>query len=127
MQSYNIFHTVEFPTRIRKNTSTAIDNIFIDRARVNSFKVTSVSNRLSDHDAQCLVLLNNLNLERQTTNRIITRLVDKNSIAEFLNNLTNETWEGIYELNDVNEIFNLVIQTYLLVYESSFPIKNGTE
>jgi hypothetical protein len=34
MQSYNIFHPVEFPTRVGKNTSTAIDNIFIDRARI---------------------------------------------------------------------------------------------
>jgi hypothetical protein len=41
-------------------------------------------------------------------------------------NLTNETWEGIYELNDVKEIFNLFIQTCLLVYESSFSIKNVT-
>jgi exonuclease III len=126
MQSYNIFHTVEFPTRTGNNTSTAIDNIFIDRVRINSFKVISISNRLSDHDAQCLVLQNNLNLERQTTNRIITTLVNKNSIAEFPYNLTNKTWEGIYELNYVNEIFNLFIQTYLLVYESSFPIKNVT-
>jgi ribosomal protein L33 len=61
-----------------------------------------------------------------TTNRITTRLVNKNSIAGFLYNLTNETWEGIYELNDVNEIFNLFIQTYLLIYDSSFPIKNVT-
>jgi exonuclease III len=70
MQSYNIFHTVEFPTRVGKNTSTAIDNIFIDRARIHSFKVTSISNGLSDHDAQCLVLLNNLNLERETEYRL---------------------------------------------------------
>jgi hypothetical protein len=35
MQSYNIFNTVEFPTRISKNTGTAIDNIFIDNERIN--------------------------------------------------------------------------------------------
>jgi hypothetical protein len=56
MQPCNIFHIVEFPTRISKNTSTATNNIFIDNTRSNSFIVTPISNGLSDHHAQCLVI-----------------------------------------------------------------------
>jgi hypothetical protein len=84
MQSDNIFHTVEFSTRISKKSNTAIDNSFIDNARLNSFEVTYISNGVSGHDAQCLVIKNNLNLEKQTTHEVTTRLVNKESIADFL-------------------------------------------
>jgi ribosomal protein L33 len=126
MQSYNIFHTVEFPTRISKNTGTAIDNIFMDNARINSFKVTPLINGLSDHDAQCLVINNIFNLDKQTIHRVKFRLINKDTIQNFLDNLTNETWEDVYKLNEVNEIFNLFLHTFIIIYESSFPTQNLT-
>jgi hypothetical protein len=104
LQSYNTFHTVQFPTRITETISSAIDNIFIDNARINSYDVISISNGLSNHEAHCLVLKNSFNLEKQTVLGITTRLVNKNSIAQFLNKLTNENWENLHKLNDVNEI-----------------------
>jgi hypothetical protein len=88
LQSYNTFHTVQFPTRITETISSAIDNIFIDNARITSYDVISISNGLSDHEAQCLVLKNSFNLEKQTMQGT-TRLVNKDSIAQFLNKLTN--------------------------------------
>jgi hypothetical protein len=127
LQSYNTFYTVQFPTRITENTSSAIDNIFTDRARINLFEVISISNGLSDHDAQCLVIKNIFNWENQIAHAIITRSVNKDSTAEFLYKLSNENWESIYELNDVNEMFNLFLHHYLLVYESCFPKHNETQ
>jgi exonuclease III len=124
LKSYNTFQTIQFPTRITETTSSVIDNIFIDNARINSFEVISISNGLSDHEAQCLVMKNSFNLENQTTHGITTRLVNEDTIAEFLYKLSNEKWESIYELNDVNEIFNFFLHTYLIVYESCFPKHN---
>jgi hypothetical protein len=124
LQSYNTFHTVQFPTRITETTSFAIDNIFIDNARINTFEVMSISNGLSDHDAQCLVIKNSFNLEKQIAHGITAILVNKDSIAEFLYKLSNEKWESVYKLNDVNEIFKFFLHTYLLVYESCFPKHN---
>jgi hypothetical protein len=112
-QAYNTFHTVQFPTRITETISSAIDNIFIDNARINSYDVISFSNGLSNHEAQCLVLKNSFNLEKQTMQGITTRLVNKDSIAQFLTKLANENWENIYKLNDENEIFHLFLNTYL--------------
>jgi exonuclease III len=51
LQSFNLFHTVDFPTRVTNGASSAIDNIMIDITRINSFDVSSISNALSDHDA----------------------------------------------------------------------------
>jgi exonuclease III len=42
LQTYNLFRAVDFPTRITKESSTAIDNIFLDYNRSNTFHVFSV-------------------------------------------------------------------------------------
>ena len=58
LTSYNLSTAVDFPTRITDNTSTAIDNIFIDKTKNNDYTIEPVINGLSDHDAQVLVLHN---------------------------------------------------------------------
>jgi exonuclease III len=37
--SYNLFSTVNFPTRIQNNSCSAIDNIFIDYSRLGTFRI----------------------------------------------------------------------------------------
>jgi hypothetical protein len=125
LQSYNLFHTVLFPTRVTVTNSSSIDNIFIDTTRSNSYEITSVRNGLSDHDAQCLFLknINSLNKKAQVTTR---RLINKVSVTQFLNKLSNEVWDNIYSLHDVNEIFNAFLNRFLLTYESFFTKHNST-
>jgi len=35
LQSYNLFHITDFPTRMTKISFSAMDNIFIDYTRIN--------------------------------------------------------------------------------------------
>ena len=58
LQSYNMFHTVNFPTGTSNVSCTATDNTFIDYSGINSLKILSVINGLSDHNAQFLVINN---------------------------------------------------------------------
>jgi hypothetical protein len=48
------------------------------------------------------------------------RLVNKESIADFLYKLSNKNWESLYKLNDVNDILNLFVHLYILIYETHF-------
>jgi hypothetical protein len=57
LASHNLCGVVNFPTRITH--SSAIDNFFIDKCRNEAYSIYPLSNGLSDHDAQIL-LLNNL-------------------------------------------------------------------
>jgi endonuclease/exonuclease/phosphatase family metal-dependent hydrolase len=52
LTTYNLFHTVDFATRIQNKSSTAIDNIFVDNSRLGSTLISPIINGLSDHDAQ---------------------------------------------------------------------------
>ena len=58
LKSYNLFHIIDFPTRMTKVSSSAIDNIFISYTRINSFQVLFLFNGLSDHEAQYLSVNN---------------------------------------------------------------------
>jgi endonuclease/exonuclease/phosphatase family metal-dependent hydrolase len=58
LQSYKMFHTIDFPTTTTNSSSSAMDIMFIDYFRVNSFEVFPLFNGLSDHNAQCLILNN---------------------------------------------------------------------
>jgi hypothetical protein len=83
-----------------------------------------ISNRLSGHYAQCLILKNIYNLQKQKVQEITARIVNKESVAQFQNKLHNEKWEYIYIYiyicSDVNATFNLLLNTYLFAYESCF-------
>jgi predicted nucleotidyltransferase len=48
------------------------------------------------------------------------KIINKDSIAQFQNKLYNETWEIVYQSNEVNVTFNLFLNIYLRAYESCF-------
>jgi hypothetical protein len=53
---YNMMHTVDFPTRYQNGHSSAIDNIFVDKSRMQLYEIFPLSNALSYHEAQCIIL-----------------------------------------------------------------------
>ena len=56
LNTYNLSHTVYFPTKIQNNLRTETNNIFVHNSRLNSFTLSSIANGLSYHDAQYLVI-----------------------------------------------------------------------
>ncbi len=55
LASYGLCSTVQFPTRIQKNSS-AIDNVSINTFKFNNFFLFPIINGLSDHDGQAIVI-----------------------------------------------------------------------
>jgi len=63
LATYGLYSAVNFPTRVTKHSSTAIDNIFMNKKSNSNYSIESLINGLSDHDAQILVLvLQNINI-----------------------------------------------------------------
>ena len=58
LASYDLSSTVQFPIRIQNNSYSAIDNIFINTHKFCDFSVSPIINRLSDHDAQNIIICN---------------------------------------------------------------------
>lgn len=126
LSTFNMIHTVNFPTRLQNNHASAIDNVFVDESRSSSCITFPLSNALSDHDAQCLILDKYFVTDNKTTNKLRnkfkSRLVTCETINYFSEQLSNETWEEVYHNTDVNSAFNKFLLTFLNIYEASFPI-----
>jgi hypothetical protein len=63
--SYKLSAIVHFPTRTQNQSTSVIDNIFIDANTFINYTVFPLHNGLSDHDAQLLIREVNLQLQNQ--------------------------------------------------------------
>jgi hypothetical protein len=79
-------------------------------------------NRLSDHNTQ-LLTLKTIRLKPLTKRFKVIRTFDKNSLNDFLNKLSYETWDTTFSSEDVNIMFNTFLDTYLKIFYSRFPKK----
>ena len=121
--TYNLSAIVQFPTRSRSQSSTAIDNIFIDTHKFTNYTVFPPYNGLLDHDAQ-LLTINDVDLELQNHNSHIIRNINKYSIEEFQTRLSYESWDNMFSYNgnmDIDSLFNSFLNDYLKIFYTSFP------
>ncbi|PNF30889.1 hypothetical protein B7P43_G06095, partial [Cryptotermes secundus] len=123
LNSYNLFSVIDFPTRIQNSSKSAIDNIFIDYWRLESFKVFAIPNGISDHDAQ-FILIHDIVLPSPHKVCLITRKIDKCSLDDFNYKLSYEMWNDVFEEKDVNTMFNSFLNIFLRFFNSSFPKAN---
>jgi hypothetical protein len=69
---------VNFPTRDQGNSSTDIDNIFIDITRLDNYSIRHILNELSDHDEQSIIL-NTVNMSVHAKQIKLIRKIKKHS------------------------------------------------
>jgi hypothetical protein len=121
-KTFKLISIVTFPTRICASTSTAIDNIFIDISKYDyHHSVSSLHNGLSDHEAQLLKIVLPLK-DKKECQTYSYRKISNYTVAEFLLQLIYETWNEIFGNKEVNLIFSSFLNTYLRIFNESFPI-----
>ena len=120
LASINLFATVKFPTRIFKDTSTQIDNIYANMYKLD-FSVYPVISGLSDHDAQ-IITLTDISISTPKQSFSLSRKIDSNTIKNFVYLLSYENWENVCMEEDVNIIYNNFVNTYVRIFYTSFPL-----
>ena len=102
--SYNLYSTVNFPTRIHSNSITATDKIFIDRVKYENYSIHPLVNGLFDHDTQIITI--NITIDKCISKIQSIRKFNKFSISQFAINLSYETWEKVITEDDINTVLN---------------------
>jgi hypothetical protein len=111
---------ITFPTRIGPNTSTIIDNIFVE-FQFTDYEIFSVSNGLSDHEAQLLIVhLQTLIIKKNDI--YYTRMVNDYNIADLRMKLSYEKWESVFNSSDIDTCFNKFLNIFLRYFYASFPL-----
>ena len=101
---YNLVSVINFPTRVKNNSRSAIDNTFIDTTQFGMYTMGSIANGLSGHDAQMLELhVVNLNRKRNDYKTITIRKTNFNWISEFKDKMSSELWQNVFD-NDNKDI-----------------------
>jgi hypothetical protein len=96
LTTYNSSHTVHFATRIQKDSSTAINNIFVDITRLSSSSTYPITNDISEHDAQFLTVNNTAPVANTVPLKQRTREINNERLMQIQLQLTNESWESVY-------------------------------
>jgi hypothetical protein len=122
LQTFNLQNIINFPTRIGRSSSTATDPVFIDISSYDSYQIFPLCNGLSDHEAQLLsiVKLSNQNIKQ---NKQSYRKFDNSTTNNFLNKLSQETWDLVVGGHDANSTFNSFLNSFLMIFNSCFPIR----
>jgi len=103
--SYNLTSIINFPTRVQTTSATATDNIFTDTSQFESYTIIPIFNGLSAHDAQLLMIsTDNSHITTQKCKTI--RKINKNMISDFINKLSDESWDTIFTSDEVHSTFN---------------------
>jgi hypothetical protein len=76
----------------------------------------------TDHDAQ-LITINNVAVVKHINKTQSIRKFNKFSIFQFALNLSYENWDNVFIEEDVNAVFNNFLNTYLRIFNSSFPLQ----
>jgi hypothetical protein len=97
LATFNLHAIARFPTRVMNGTVSATDNILIDKA--TNYTISPVSNGLSDHDAQLLILNNSLP-HKAILNYQYTRIINTFTVSQFQLQLISEIWEEIFDETD---------------------------
>jgi hypothetical protein len=124
LASYGLYSTVTFSTRVCPNSSTAIDNIFINKCKNKNYIIYPWINGLPDHDGQFMTIYN-------VTHKVakdqihIHRIINESSILDFQINLSYELWDDVFIDSDVDTIFNTFLNTYLRISNSCFRISKS--
>jgi hypothetical protein len=120
--SYNLINIIIFPTRVQNTSSTPTDNIFIDVSLFESYTLTPITNGLSDHEAQFLKISTEYALVPIRKFKTV-RKINKYTISDFIDKLSCESWDTIFNSEEVNALFNSFLNIYLRILYSSFPLK----
>lgn len=121
--SFNLIHTVNFPTRIAKGSKSAIDNIFIEMSNDHNYIIKPIISSLSDHDMQFLLLDVNADQDIKSIKSEFKRVVSREKIALFRKLLKDMNWSDVYSAHSTNEKYNAFINIVLNLFENCFPPK----
>lgn len=120
LNAYNMQITTQEPTRVSQNTSSCLDNIFIQKSQ--KFTSNIINTNISDHYGQKLDIYHGKNTNTKPTYEY-KRIFSVANYQNLYNCLNDETWLPVYEAISVNDKYNNFITILLEHYNTSFPLK----
>lgn len=122
--SSDIFSSkVCFPSSCQNSSATATDNIFIETSKFANYITSPLFYGLSNHTAQ-LIMIYDIDLKFLKAKTKTVTKIDKYTMYDFQIKLSFDSWESLFENDNIDTMSNSFLNTYLRIFYSSFPLKN---
>lgn len=127
LSTFNLYQTVDFPTRITNVSQSTIDNIFVTNDLKNCLSISPFVNGLSDHEGQIASFQyqSNVDTTPQVAKKKI-RIQNKHSTVNFLQCLISQNWSSVFSSTSLNDKFNNFHSTFIQLFNANFPVKFTT-
>ena len=122
MYRYNMIPTINKPTRVGKNSATAIDHIIANCIVDCQFKTAILKTDVTDHFPIAMALKTDEPVHQsQKVQNVHKRNYDENAIESFKQRLRETDWAELKKCEDPNEAYKHIFETFILVYDNFFP------
>ena len=111
------------PTRVTKNTATAIDHIFINSVTTTKFKTGIIKSNISYHFLIFFVADYNIHIKETKEHFKFRRDLSDFSVEKFKYKLHTVSWDSITNSSDTNKAYDNFIETFSSLCDECFPKK----
>ena len=123
MFGYSMMPVINKPTRVTKNTATAIDHIFINFFTTTKFKTGIIKSDISDHFPIFFAADYNVHIKETKERFIFRRDLSDISVEKFKYKLRIVSWDSITNSSDTNKAYDNFIEIFSSLYDECFPKK----
>ena len=122
MYQRNLIPTINKPTRVGKNSATAIDHIITDYVLTCDFKTAILKTDLTDHFPIVIALKNDgPSHQHSKTKHRYKRSYNEENIKAFNHRLLSINWDEIKNCDDPNEAYKQFFNIFNSIYDIYFP------
>ena len=122
MYQRNLIPTINKPTRVGKNSATAIDHIITDYVLICDFKTAILKTDLTDHFPIVIALKNyGLSQQHSNTNHKYKRSYNEENIKAFNQRLPSVNWDEVKNCDDPNKAYKQFFNIFNSIYDLYFP------
>ena len=123
MFGHSMMPVINIPTRVTKNTATAIDHIFINSVTTTKFKTGIIKSDISDHFPIFFVADYNIHIKETKERLIFRRDLSDISVEKFKCKLRTVSWDTMTNSSDTNKAYDNFIEIFSSLYDERFPKK----
>ena len=123
MFGHSMMPVINKPTRVTRNTATAIDHIFINSVTTAKFKTGIIKSNISDHFPIFFVADYNIHTKETKERFIFRRDLSDISVEKFKYKLRTVSWDSIANSSDKNKAYDNFIEIFSPLYDECFSKK----
>lgn len=121
--TFGLKHTINEPTRIKKGSATAIDNIFTN---TDEHRSNVINTALSDHHGQQLSIEVNALHHSSNIGNVVRRSYNDENAIHLKNQSQTIDWMAVVDRNSSNEGMAAFIQNFQTILDVACPKKRKT-